>query len=502
VDNKQFGISISSGYLISLIDSFGIKMSGVSYNPNAQLLFDAVGDVPEVVKPFYSDLIQSFEDSGVWANANFWAILCVPSLNAFNSLIEIKSLTIQSSFYDTGAISAPYNNARQAIPTFAGYSFRSNGYIRTGFIPSAKQTLNNSSEFIVNYSTETGVATFNYGSFTGATVSTAFSIRLNTNALVGDAYSTTVGSGRVSVASTDGISGVYIKNRRSSTYMSIVKNGIVVGSNTSANGTLPAVETYLNTFNSSGVAQTRRNQSPISAWGSFGTGITSQQETDLSTALSTWQIAMERKENIATKQIVLDGNSHTVYWLAQMFTTIQYNTIVTGWKYTNTGVSGQTTAQMLSDYAAEIAPLYSASLTRNIYIPVEVTNDLFLGATIQQAKDNYEDLCLAAQATGYEVYSVPIMCRNYSGNTGRTQTQWNLVCDEFNQWLVANYATFSDGLVPINTQTFIWRSSYASDAAYNTAVASLIAASPFYDGTHLISDGYTTWGTQISNTIV
>ena len=501
LDLSLYGAYSNLGRKLSLDFSFGVTSNGVSYDPDAQALFDAVGDVPNIVKPFFNDLIIGFKDAGVWDNANFWAILCVPSLDPFNSLIEIKSLSIVSSYYDSGAISPPYNTARQAIPTFAGFRFRGSGYIRTSFVPSAKQTLNNSSVFMVTYSTETNVSSFNYGALNAVSQTNVFTTRLNTNALIGDAYSTTIGTGRISVAGADGAAGVYIMNRRSSSYASIVKNGAVAGSITGANGALPSIECYINTYNNSGAPTTRRNQSPVGAWGSFGSGLTSGQETSLSTALATWQTSMERKSTIPTKQIVLDGNSHTVYWISQMFTTIQYNTIVTGWAYTDLGVSGQTTAQMQSDYASEVAVLYNGAYTRNVYIPVEVTNDLYFGATIQQAKDDYQNLCLAAQATGFEVYSVPIMCRDYTGNTGRTQTQWNLVCDEFNQWLISNYGSFSNGLIPVNPQTFIWRSDYTSDAAYNAAVLSLISAAPFYDGTHLTSDGYTTWGTQISDTI-
>lgn len=471
------------------------------YDPAAIALFDSVGDVPDIVKPYFNDLIVAFKDAGVWDNEDFWAILCVPSRNAFNTLIEIKSLQIVSSFYGSSAPTAPYNTAQAAIPNNIGYSFSGAGYIRTGFVPSSSQTLNNSSEFIVLYSDETGVSSFNYGSFTSTSASSAFSIKLNTAAMVADAYSTTVGSGRVSVSSASGAKGVYIKNRQSSSYMSIVQNGTVIGYITGNSGSLSSYETYLNCYNNAGTASTRRNQSPICAWGSFGSGLTSQQETDLSTALADWQTGLQRISGAETQQIVLDGNSHTVYWFAQMYRTIQYNTILSEWKYINFGVSGQTTAQMLSDYSSQVAPVYNSSYSRNIYIPVEVTNDLYSGATLDQAKDNYHDLCSTAQVTGWEVYAVPIMCRNYSGNTGRTQTQFNLVVDDFNEWLVSNYTSFADTLVPVNAATFIWRSNYASDGAYNTAVSSLIAASPFYDQVHLTDPGYIDWGTQITTTI-
>lgn len=471
----------------------------VVYDPSAQALFDIVGDVPEIVKPFFSDLIASFKTSGVWYNANFWAIMCVPSLNAFNTLIEIKSLAIQSSFFDTGAISIPYNNARQAIPTFAGYSFRSNGYIKTGFIPSSKMTLNNSSEFLLTYSDEIAGNTFNYGSLSTATATTTFSVKSVTNALTGDAYSTTAGTGRVSVAATDGVKGVYIKNRRSATYMSIVKNGTVVGNIAGAAGTLPLVETHLNAYNNNGtVSAARRNQSPISAWGSFGSGLTASQETDLSTALTAWQESMERVSGSETKQIILDGNSHTVYWLAKVMRTIEYNTIVSGWKYTNVGVSGQTLTQMIADFAAEVAPLYNGALTKNIFLLYEGTNEMHVNGTTVDATvalvADYVNLVHALGATA-KIIVKKTFCRPRPTSgaglvTYPTETIWNLAVDEYNS-KITTLLTGADAISDCSVDHFILRSSYGSDALYNTAVAALITnATNFYDTTHLTELGY------------
>lgn len=466
----------------------------VTYNANAQALFDFLGDVPDVVKPFYSDLIQSFEDNGVWSNANFWAILCVPTHNALNTLVEIKSLTVVSSFYDTGAISAPYNTARQAIPTFAGYSFRGNGYIRTGFIPSVKMTLNDSAEFLVTYSTEVAANSFNYGSLNTATQSTAFTTKSLTNTITGDAYSTT--AGRVTVASADGAPVPYIKNRRSTTYMSIVKNGTVVGSIATSHGTLSTHETYLNTFNNNGVPSTRRNQSPIAAWGSFGSGLTSTQETNLNSALYTWQTSMERREGLETKQLIIDGNSHTVYQLTKMAWTVQMNLICQGWKFTNVGVSGQTLTQMLADFASEVVPLYNGSLNKNLILLYEGSNEMWVnGTTVDASIALVQDYIDAANTEGLK----PLIKKNFcrirptSGAglvTYPNETVWNLAVDEFNQKLDTDL-TGDYTIIEASVNTFIPRSDYGSDGLYNTAVAALRTnLTYFVDEIHLTMLGY------------
>lgn len=466
----------------------------IVYNANAQALFDYLGDVPNVVKPFYSDLIQSFEDNGVWSNANFWAILCVPTHNALNTLVEIKSLTVVSSFYDTGAISAPYNTARQAIPTFAGYSFRGNGYIRTGFIPSVKMTLNDSAEFLVTYSTEVAANSFNYGSLNTATQSTAFTTKSLTSALTGDAYSTT--TGRVTVAATDGVPGVYIKNRRSATYMSIVKNGTVVGSIATSHGTLSTHETYLNTFNNVGTPSTRRNQSPICGWGSFGSGLTSTQETNLNSALYTWQTNMQRREGLETKQLIIDGNSHTVYQLTKMAWTVQMNLICQGWKFTNVGVSGQTLTQMIADFASEITPLYNAALTKNLILLYEGTNEMWTnGTSVDGTIALTQDYIDAANTDGFKVLIKKTFCR-FRPTSGAglaaypTETVWNLAVDEYNQKLDTDL-TGDYTIIETSVNTFIPRSNYASDALYNTGVAALIGNTNYFvDQVHLTMLGY------------
>lgn len=472
----------------------------ISYDADAQALFDAVGDVPTVVKPYFNSLIVGLKAQGVWDNPNFWGIFCVPSLNAFNTLIEIKSRTIVSSFADTGSVSIPYNTARQAIPTFAGYSFRVNGRINTGFIPSASQTLNNSSEFLITYTTESASTTFNYGALNSASQENTFSVR-QSGGLFADAYNTTIGTGRINVASVDGAGGVYIKNRRSSSYMSVVKNGTVIGSITGNGGSLPSIGVMLNCYNNAGTPSTRRNGSPICGWGSFGSGLTASQETGINTVLSTWQTSMQRLDNsVHTKQIILDGNSHTVYWFAKMMRTIEYNTIVSGWKYSNFGVSGQKTTDMSADYATEIAPLYNGSLSKNILIAIELTNDWHTTTNNEATvKSNFASYVSTAQATGFSVIVSPMMCRAFSGNAkGLSATDYNLGIDSINQWLLSG-GSGANHVTPINPNTFIARSDYGSDAAYNTAVAALLAnTSVFYDQIHLTENEYKTWGDQLT----
>ncbi|HEY0751794.1 MAG TPA: SGNH/GDSL hydrolase family protein, partial [Chitinophagaceae bacterium] len=287
-----------------------------------------------------------------------------------------------------------------------------------------------------------------------------------------------------------------------STYMSIVKNGVVVGSIATSAGTLPLVETYLNTFNNNGTPSTRRNASPIAAWGSFGSGLTAQQEIDLNAALYLWQTQMERREGLETKQVVVDGNSHTVYQLTKMFWTVQMNLICQGWKFTNLGVSGQTLTQMLADFASEVAPLYNGALTKNVFLLYEGTNEMHVnGATVTDTINlmiSYVNAVHALGASAKIVVKKNFCRQNPSSGPGLVTypnvTAWNLAVDELNTRIAAG-ETGADIVSDVSSSHFIPRSNYASDGAYNTAVAALIAnVTEFVDLTHLTMAGYKTEG--------
>ena len=100
---------------------FGNRVSGSTpppavIDPDAQALFDTVGDIPEWFKPATNSLIVDFKAQGVWDNPNFYCILCIPSISdSQNSLIEIKSLTVRANFDINGGV----NNLQSIYRTFS-----------------------------------------------------------------------------------------------------------------------------------------------------------------------------------------------------------------------------------------------------------------------------------------------------------------------------------------------------------------------------------------------
>lgn len=473
------------------------KRVDVGYDADAIALFDAVGDVPEIAKPPINDLIVGLKNNDVWDNSGFWMIICVPTLDMDNPWIEIKSLTQGSNF---NGLSSPFALAKTYPCPIRGYVFFSTNYATTDFIPSDKQTLNDVCEVVALYDNETTSANnFNYGSLNSTSQCSLF-ISNNSSGDVDHACHAYTASGRTTGANATGAQGVYLNNRRSATDAEVVLNGSVIATNVNGAGTLSTRNWYLNTYNNNGtVSPNKRSQSPYKILGNLGEGLSTTKRNSLATVFNTYISSTYGKKSLRTNQIVCDGNSHLIYQLSAQVRRIGYEYVNTGMDLVNLGVSSQTTQAMQADYATEVAPLYDGGLTNNILVAVEMTNDLFFGATKEDTFQNYKDYCLAAQATGYKVVAVPVYVRSHVSNTGGlSQTDWNLANDWLNTKLLAEYTDFADALAPVHPDAWIWRSDYASDAAYNTAVSAILADSlVFQDGaTHLTEAAYFTAAEQ------
>lgn len=468
--------------------------TSVVYDADAIALFNTVGDVPQFAKPHINTLIVGLKAQNVWNDSSFYCVICCPSKNAFNSLIEIKSRTIQASFYGNSAYSSPYNQV-EALPTLEGFKFKTNGYLRTGFIPSARWSLNNSFKALSYSNAATIGSSYDCGANNSASQSTLFS-RLYTGSIaVGDMYGTTVGTGRVQKSSATGTKGTYTENRNASNYHELRLNGTLLDSRTGSQGSLPTVEEYVNCNNNNGSPGTRRpNESALLGALLYCDGMSTTKAQAIAGILETFRVSMQR-DQYYTKQIVLDGNSHTTMFMGKVFRMLQYNTIGDTLKYTNFGVSGQTTTQMLSDEATQIGGAYSSAFRKNILIVYELSNDMNAGATEQQAIANCSTYVYNAHQYGYWVAVKKQFCRkNPTSGAGLTTypnaTAWNLAVNQANID-IDNGATGADAVLPVDSTHFISRSNYSSDAAYNTAVNALITnTAQFIDQVHLSEAGY------------
>ncbi len=465
----------------------------IVYSDEAQALFDAVPTIPEVVKPFYEDVIIAFVDSGAWADSGFRCIMCVPSDNHDEYFIEIKSLALVPEMKISTPIVDPFDTANNRASS-KGYHFNGNYYIDTGWIPNDLQTIGSHGHIFVTYQTSAQSTTYSGGVFQSPN-STLFSPKFSGTLALMDSMNLTVSQGRLQKTSATGEAGVYFLNRRATNDAEFWINNIDEDTHTTTGGAAPTISSYINTYNNGGSPGTRWNKSPICCYAFLGAGISTVNAQALNTALATWQTNMEYIDTVQDKVLLMDGNSHlTMQWSKQL-RTLEIGYIVSGWDFQNFGVSGQTTPQMEADAAAQIDPFYDAGNIQNFLIAFEATNDFHING-YANVESNYETYCTNRQSAGWTVTACHMMTRNNSGNTDSlSQEAYDLRTDEFNTWLDANYTDFADALATAPVETFVYRSDYASDGDYATAMAALRADTTYYDTDtlHLTEAGYALW---------
>lgn len=459
-----------------------------TYDPSAEALFTAVGDMPVSAKTAYNTFVLALKSAEVWSKLKY-ALTCPPTLTNSKGLIDLVSAT-QIATWGDNAVS-PFGTLQSSCYPGCGFKLGAGslGYIKTGFIPSASLTLDSSAIFDSQLTATTISSNYDVGAFVSPnafTMNNFFTGNLQRSQM----YSNSAG-GIGSFAGGNGAVGTYWANRNASNFFEVGYNATQRGTVVSSNGALPGVQVYWGALNNNGTAGT-----VISKRGSmllFFSGLTTTERASVVTAIDTFNTNMYRTG--LTKQIVVDGNSHLVYWNEKTFRTHQYNLFGTGrFQYTNFSVSGQTTTQMLSDEATQIQNQYNGAYTKNILLAYEGTNDMHVGGiSVADSLTNMATYVANAKSYGYTVCVKKQFCRTRPTSgpgvvTYPNVTAWNLAVDEYNTGLSGIGA---DYIIECDSLHFIPRSSYGSDALYNTAVASLIAGSTFNgDGTHLTEAGY------------
>lgn len=125
-------------------------------------------------------------------------------------------------------------------------------------------------------------------------------------------------------------------------------------------------------------------------------------------------------KSLIENMVIADGNSLTYGSFLDNddpWPQLLYNKDKAGRYVINTAVGSQTTAQMIADYATEIAPLFDSGSNQKLIL-WEITNDLFFGATATEAFDNIKALGQLGQATGFEVLVVNCLPRSNVGTPG------------------------------------------------------------------------------------
>jgi lysophospholipase L1-like esterase len=152
-------------------------------------------------------------------------------------------------------------------------------------------------------------------------------------------------------------------------------------------------------------------------------------------------------------QIVCDGNSLTYGFGAGYLDASGYlngypyqlaTTKLGGesrWNLVNLGVNGQTTAQMVTDFDSQVAPLYNPLRPRNVLVCWEIGNHIYGGATADDAMGSVIDYCERGRRTGFEV--LVANCSARSDITAGVETIRTTV----NTYLSATWSSFADGLI-------------------------------------------------------
>lgn len=175
-----------------------------------------------------------------------------------------------------------------------------------------------------------------------------------------------------------------------------------------------------------------------------------------------------------------------------------------GGKYvvTNSGVPGQTTQQISTNYTTQIGTYYDASTyASNVVIIYEGRNDLSVNnvntqnVTPTAAYNNLVTLCGTARSQGWKVIIVtitPSWTAQYLNNTTVTGYN-NLDSDRLtvNASIVANWATFADALVDIGADSNMGTLGQNAQAGYVYSTGTRPTKNVWYDdGVHYLNTGY------------
>ena len=461
--------------------------STAKYDSNAQTYFNAVGDLEANYKNVVNTLVRDLKTYNLWTKLKF-GLLSPVSLDDTKTVVDLKTGTTLSGAALKGTTDTGNRN-QMTTPLPTGIYMKQTGdYVKTGAIATNLHTVNDTCIAHGILNNVAGATAYQYSAFQGASNSFQGNLRTAGNSAIVDNYSNSSGAGRNTLGGgtiTD-LSGRWIINRRSATDLELYRNGSSVGTAANGGGGLPNIEFFLGAQNNAGTPGSYGNHECI--YHLQFSGLTSTERNNLETVMSSYETNLGSLRSL-TRNLAWDGNSLSAY---ENWNTLRaalyyaYNSGKKLYRARNYAVPGNTTAQRLTAYPSGAATQYSGSYSKNIYVIWEIRNDIYNGATTATAKSNLDTLITTAKATGYTVVVICPHLTNYVGNTGRTETQFNLAIDEMYSYAVAN-AGGADYVVQI-TDSNLWvaRSDYASDADYNTAIATKIANSTYYnDGTHL-----------------
>jgi lysophospholipase L1-like esterase len=177
--------------------------------------------------------------------------------------------------------------------------------------------------------------------------------------------------------------------------------------------------------------------------------------------------------------VVFDGNSLVAGQGAPRWHGFADETMRSlGWAYRSDrfGVGAQTTAAMLADAESQIDRCYSPGAVLVVW---EVTNDLYFGATAEEAVDRLEVYCLARKRAGFRVVVLNVLPRSDADDRFEARRI------SANQLIASRWTNFADACVDV------------------AAIPELSRPNPehFADGTHLNHRGAEIAGKAVAGAI-
>lgn len=471
------------GYLIPF------KPSGVTYDPDAQAYFDAIGDVPLYAKTAINQLdldLKSILGGDLSAVGMFYPF--PPTRGMFQGWREFISNAVNGNQVYTTANPAnpsPLYNFPYASVGVNGAYFWGGGAYRTGWVPSAELTLNDTAFACVYSDTDIAFNGFDHGAFNSSTQSMIFQKRSATNICQSDMYGTNTASGRLSYTGT-GAKGVYISNRRTSTDFKIYENGVEKDSNILSQGTLPTVEVLINGYKTGATNGVGSNNN-CACLIYFKRSLTLVEVPLINTALQNYAININRTGTYDAT-VISDGDSHFAYWNSAFMR--EFNAQFWGlpMNIQNLAVSGQTLVNMNTNDATNLYPKIQSGRGTYYLICGGGTNDISAGTSAATTWTNMQTYVANAKADAagkgvtLKAVHIPLYNREYVADASI------LAQDVYNELVRNNYAV-GDLYVDLPANYSAKRSNYGSDAAFIAAVRAFCQDSDYYydsPGIHLV----------------
>ena len=151
----------------------------------------------------------------------------------------------------------------------------------------------------------------------------------------------------------------------------------------------------------------------------------------------------------------------------------------------NYGVSGQTTAQMVTDGVAQIDSRYITGVSKNVVVAWEITNDLKLGADRATAYANMVAYCQARKNAGFSVVLLTILPRTQVGLPETFEADRIAI----NDLIKANYASYASAVADVAADSRIGDYGDSDDTTY------------YSDGVHMTEAGYAIVAGIVATTI-